>query len=140
MRSIKYYLGNTTITDAGCMEWCGALSSDGYPRVNAGNGNGKLHRLVYSHVNGYPDITGRVVRHTCDNPICINPDHLVLGTLEDNVRDRQDRNRTHNQVSKYSYDRVIGLRKEGLTLKEIAASTGFTYKQVDYIVYSKQPI
>jgi len=38
---------------------------------------------------------GLVVRHTCDNPPCVAPDHLLLGTQADNVQDRVDRDRTH---------------------------------------------
>lgn len=55
----------------------------------------KLHRLVYCEAHGLSllDIEGQVVRHTCDNPRCINPDHMVLGTHQDNVADRVARGR-----------------------------------------------
>lgn len=52
-----------------------------------------LHRVAYVNANGLTleDIEGLVVRHTCDNPRCINPAHLVLGTHADNMRDKAER-------------------------------------------------
>lgn len=54
------------------------------------------HRLAYCLANAVSleAIAGLVVRHTCDNPRCINPEHLLLGTQLDNVQDRQVRGRT----------------------------------------------
>lgn len=51
-----------------------------------------VHRFVYENTKGeIPD--GLIVRHTCDNPCCINPSHLLLGTYKDNCRDMFDRGR-----------------------------------------------
>lgn len=59
-----------------------------------------LHRLVYCKANALAleDIAGKVVRHTCDNPRCINPEHLLLGTKADNNRDRAERSRSAKVV------------------------------------------
>lgn len=70
---------------------------DGYGQYQLRD-NGKkirfrLHRLSYEVYNGIiPE--GMVVRHTCDNPPCINPKHLLVGTNADNVRDRVSRGRS----------------------------------------------
>lgn len=58
------------------------------------------HRLVYADKLGVTidDIKGVVVRHTCDNDRCINPEHLVGGTLADNNRDRAERGRSAKRV------------------------------------------
>jgi hypothetical protein len=52
----------------------------------------KAHRVAYllTHQDCPDDL---VVRHTCDNPICVNPDHLILGTVADNNKDTMDRGR-----------------------------------------------
>lgn len=78
-----------------CMEYKKYLTNQGYPRKRV---NGKmvlLHRLSYCEANklALEDIHGYVVRHKCDNPCCINPQHLELGSQADNVRDMNVRGR-----------------------------------------------
>lgn len=55
----------------------------------------RLHRLVYCDKVGcdIQSIKGLVIRHVCDNPRCINPEHLIIGTQADNMRDMVERNR-----------------------------------------------
>lgn len=57
-----------------------------------------LHRVVYCehHNIQLHYIKGYSVRHTCDNPRCINPEHLLLGSHADNMRDRKERGRCPN--------------------------------------------
>ena len=52
-----------------------------------------VHRVVWEAHNAEPIPEGMVVRHTCDNPSCCNPEHLVLGTLKDNTADMYERGR-----------------------------------------------
>ena len=62
--------------------------SDSYGRWKIGQDNYRAHRLMYVLVNGMiPDT--RVVMHKCDNPPCIEMQHLVEGTQADNTRDAQ---------------------------------------------------
>ncbi|QHJ81731.1 MAG: hypothetical protein [Caudoviricetes sp.] len=58
------------------------------------------HRLVYADKLGVDiaELSGVVVRHTCDNSRCINPEHLVGGTLADNNKDRAERGRSAKAV------------------------------------------
>lgn len=68
---------------------------DGYARVKVNGKQTKAHRLAYCQANGVSlgDIAGRVVRHSCDNPRCVNGDHLLLGSQADNIQDMMDRGR-----------------------------------------------
>lgn len=64
----------------------------GYPRVKIRGIQYKIHRFVYQECFG--DIpNGMVIRHTCDNRLCINPEHLLIGTNYDNVKDMTKRGR-----------------------------------------------
>lgn len=53
------------------------------------------HRVAYVNFHDVPlrSIDGELVRHTCDNPTCINPEHLLLGTQQDNMDDKMRRGR-----------------------------------------------
>ena len=66
--------------------------TSGYPMVRRNGKFWKANRYSYTiHKGDIPK--GLVIRHTCDNPACINPDHLILGTQKDNVQDMIERNR-----------------------------------------------
>ena len=66
-----------------------------YATTRRGGVSTYKHRLVYIDAHGLrlEDITDKVVRHNCDNPRCLNPDHLELGTQADNSRDMWERTR-----------------------------------------------
>lgn len=95
-KDIDYFLKHTKAVGE-CLEWTKCLNTDGYPRTAwNGHANGKVHRIVYELVYN-TTAKGKVVRHTCDNPKCINPDHLLLGSPTENIADRTSRNR-HGQA------------------------------------------
>lgn len=117
-----------------CMEWQRCFNTDGYPRMGVtGNSNVKVHRLVYELANN-KDITGYVVRHICDNPKCINPEHLILGDNKANMRDRDERNPKYVLMTRELLFRVKELlATKKLTQKEIALLTGLTERRVSDI-------
>ena len=76
----------------GCWEWTASLQSQGYGCFGI-NGRIELaHRLSYQHFYG-PIPDGMQVLHRCDNPPCVNPLHLFLGTGQDNMDDRKVKGR-----------------------------------------------
>lgn len=102
---INKLLANTVPTDSGCLLWQGAVNSDGYPKLgrrrkDTGNmdANVKGHRHIYELVMGVTLPSDVVVRHSCDNPLCINPDHLSKGSPMDNINDRRSRSRSYHHI------------------------------------------
>jgi hypothetical protein len=72
-----------------CWEWLASTDKDGYGRLGIGQPHWRMlraNRIAYILANGYvPDELW--VLHKCDNPLCVNPNHLFVGTATDNNRD-----------------------------------------------------
>ena len=93
--------GNTLTTASGCWEFQGSRHGrTGHARIHH---NGRTHkgaRLAYALAHEYDEFdvpADLVVMHTCDNPPCVNPTHLRLGTQLDNIADRDAKGRQRNQ-------------------------------------------
>lgn len=93
-----------------CWEWQGPINHDGYGRYWLNGKYIKAHRFSYQLHHG--DIPSKlVVRHTCDNPKCSNPSHLILGTQADNIQDLLDRKRRPSKYHKAATKRFNHLMK-----------------------------
>ena len=120
-----------------CWVWTGCRNTDGYPKLNRnGNANTKGHRYVYEQTKGEIP-KGFVIRHACDNILCLNPDHLEVGTPTDNTRDRVDRGRTHNHVSKEVWGQIFELRRKGLSQQAVADIIGCSQTHISKIETGK---
>lgn len=82
----------------GCMIWVGSTDNHGYGQINQGYGRSpiKTHRLSWELHNGEIPF-GLSVCHKCDNPKCVNPDHLFLGTQKDNMMDCASKGRLNKK-------------------------------------------
>lgn len=128
---------NTRPMPTGCIEWTGELDHNGYGRLGFGRrGEGNktegAHRVSYSIWNG--KIPAKMhVRHTCDNPRCVNPKHLLVGTHDDNMRDMARRERSH--LTRLTAPDVIAIRRRsGEDHKSLAAEFGVTKSNISMIV------
>jgi hypothetical protein len=96
-RSPEERLWGNIVTDAlGCWIWQGNRDRKGYGRISVKGRTTSTHRLAYRLAHGGDIPDGLVVRHRCDNPPCVNPDHLEIGTPADNSRDMVERGRMVN--------------------------------------------
>ena len=82
-----------------CWEWTGAKDKDGYGQVKIraiSKNNLRAHRLSALWAGIISDLTdGHLICHSCDNPSCVNPDHLWRGSPADNAEDRDSKGRGH---------------------------------------------
>lgn len=119
---------------SGCWLWTGAVKDYGYGVIGLGrreDGIEKAHRTSYRLYKGeIPD--GAVVMHSCDTPSCVNPAHLSIGTLSDNMRDcvHKRRNFIPNNCgenakwAKLTVDAVIDIRQRLKTGVDYAKQYG----------------
>ena len=93
-----------------CIEWTKSKDRDGYGLHWNGTKMVRAHRVAYEEYYGSFD-SELSVCHICDNPSCVNPKHLFLGTQQDNMNDRKQKNRYIWTVG--HYDRKTNPRGYG---------------------------
>jgi hypothetical protein len=126
---------------ASCWEWTGAVNAQGYGLVNDRNGGGcKLaHRVSYAWAHGDPG--SLCVLHKCDNPRCVNPEHLLLGTRAENQRDMAAKGRAsrgeehcHAKLREDDVREIRRLVAAGHTQKGVAGRFGVQPNAISRIV------
>lgn len=122
----------------GCLEWTGALNDAGYARIVVNGRNLRAHRVNWEASYG-PIPQGLFVLHRCDNPKCVDPEHMFLGTIGDNTKDMMDKGRGNvgerQWCSKLTLPEVKSIRYNypQLTHKELAEIFGVSFQQVSRI-------
>jgi len=122
-----------------CWVWTAGTNRQGYGQIMCAGPRGwcpqKAHRISWLlHHGTMPELC---VLHACDNPRCVRPDHLFLGTVEDNNRDMRNKGRT---ATRLNAEQVRELRREraaGARLKSIAAKYGITEGAVSAIYHRR---
>jgi hypothetical protein len=123
-------------SDNGCHEWVGFRNADGYGQLRVNGIVDRAHRVAYRlYVGEIPK--GMHVCHKCDNPSCCNPEHLFLGSNNDNIKDSCTKNRRaigercgRFALSKEQVIQIAGLINEGIGSSRIAKIAGVN----DYLV------
>jgi len=103
-----------------CIEWEGWKSGGyGYTSLAPNTKMVGAHRVAYCVEHGLDlsAIEGKVIRHKCDNPLCVQPSHLEVGTYQDNMNDKMERGRhrsltgSKHQNSKLTESIVLSIRE-----------------------------
>lgn len=137
----RLYSNYKVVSD--CWIWQGNTQSSGYGCIKAFGVMVSCHRLSYELYNGkIPD--GMEVMHSCDNPLCINPDHLSLGTHKDNMRDMIKKGRAKrgkpnpvSGVDRWQSHQVFVLGKPYGSKKEAERALGLGSGTVSYWVKNR---
>ena len=130
------FLLKVKISESGCWEWVGSKLKDGYGHFHVNRVGIPAHRYSYKFYKGeIPD--GCVIRHTCDNPSCVNPDHLQVGTQKENYDDSKMKGRhSHGEAhgnsvySEQQIRKVMQLIADGIKPKVVSDKTGVALSTV----------
>lgn len=126
----KHFMSHVQIPDdlKDCWIWTGAKSEDGYGWFGMHRKTRMAHRVSYElFVDEIPD--NLFVCHSCDNPGCVNPAHLWLGTNQDNMNDMISKNRQVNvkgekvgthKLTEREVSKIKERLEQGYYLKDIA--------------------
>ena len=118
-----------------CWRWTRPLTGNGYGLMNRDGLTWYAHRLSWTmHAGAIPD--GQQVLHRCDNPACVRPDHLFLGTAKDNMEDmakkgRAMRGERHYQA-KLTDAAVLAIRSTAATDGVMASALGVSRRTVSH--------
>ncbi len=124
-----------------CWEWLASKNNKGYGLISVKGRLRLVHRMVWSLVIG-PVPDGLCVLHKCDNPGCVNPEHLFLGTHADNMADMARKHRSiigeKNPHAKLTVEEVEAIRTEcakpGVTQASVAAALSVSRQQISHII------
>jgi hypothetical protein len=143
---------NKTINQEECWPWLGTLDHYGYGQISYQSYPYKAHRLSYlihntdivENEQQYTSFCQLMILHSCDNPQCVNPHHLSLGTYVDNLkraseRDRfPDRRGDNHPIAKLSQEQVTELQTKyaagGITQRQLAKEYAITPQWVSSLI------
>ena len=120
------------VDENGCWIWQRWKDKDGYGKFGKGRHRRLAHRAYYERYNGEIP-SGKFVLHSCDNTSCVNPEHLMVGTHEDNMRDRNRKGRQGRspgikngqaKLNEMAIKEIRGMLKNGISQREVSELYG----------------
>ena len=125
-----------------CWNWTGSVNNHGYGKIFCDRKLLLSHRVSWEFANGKipkgKHYKTTCILHRCDNPKCVNPDHLFLGTQKDNVADMLNKNRAKTKLNP---SKVTAIRKKyaigTITMSKLATMYGISQTTIWLIVNRK---
>lgn len=139
---IKAFYSKIKIDESGCWIWVGC-TNEKYGMIKFKKTNLGAHRFSYKYIKKIEpgDLN---VCHTCDNPLCVNPDHLFLGTNHDNMKDASIKRRLaygekhyRNRLKEKEIKEIQRLSKLGLSQTQIAKVFDIEQTNISHIILGK---
>lgn len=137
------FQASSTLTPSGCMEWNKKIFPNGYGCFPFKGKYLLAHRVAYEWKHGVALTKSDIICHTCDNPPCVNPDHLVCADHSYNARDMIAKGRDNYASgecagnSKLTEDGVLEIRRlryeENMQCKDIAKLFNVSAKQISIV-------
>lgn len=123
----RFWLKVDRANKKSCWEWAASKSNQGYGHIRSKNPvvKGLAHRLSYFIHYGNFDAKCDVL-HKCDNPSCVNPHHLFLGSHQDNMKDAAKKERFKSKLTAESAREIVRLVESGVRQYLVAKQFGIT--------------
>ena len=120
-----------------CWNWKGTITK-GYGSFWKENNNRPAHRIAYELWKG-PIPEGNVVRHSCFNTLCVNPNHLSVGTQKENIEDsvkagRHQHNETHWSSIKFNDDQIKAIKSSLKSQRQLAREYNVSQTTISKII------
>jgi uncharacterized protein (DUF433 family) len=123
-----------------CWEWLGGKYNTGYGQLIRNIwGEETTHRWSYKHFHNVELTSDILVRHRCDNRICVNPNHLEEGTKQQNIQDMIDRHPQPcgRKFNKEQVEEILMYRSLGMIYKDIAEHYGVSRRTIEKLCLGK---
>ena len=124
-----------------CWLFTGCVNNTGYGQIRHNGKTMLAHRVAYELITG--EEPNGVLLHTCDTPLCCNPEHLTVGTQRDNLQDMRNKGRGVNPphvpgekcgMSKLTDTKVKEIRSSDLTQRQLATIYGVSQTTIGKIL------
>lgn len=130
-----------------CWNWTGKIRKDGYGVICINYKEHRVHRIVFKILGKVID-KENIVLHKCDNPRCVNPKHLKIGTQAENLQDMRNklRNKTclkgfmnpNARFNKHQIEDILLMSKNGIQQHKIASMFNVCQQTISKIVTKKR--